>query len=667
MKKTGRGLGNGVCLLSCKILFACVLFSAVAQLYAAPPRLHVDGNKVKDPNGNIVVLRGVSMIDLGSQQQWYGGATALIDRITDLNDSNGDSPGWYTKVIRIPIFPPDGHTWPYEFNPNNLSDPNNETLYNLLRTVVDYCAEKNVYAVIDWHGIANTYDLNDQTCAFWQFMAPRFKDDTHVIYELFCEPINQVGTDAANWASVKSDMETWIGIIRASGADNLLLVGTPSYCQEIGPTATNPVSDANVVYTTHIYPLHWLSSSNQYYRDNISNAAAHHPVILGEWGFTSDMNYDDSSHYHIVIGTQTNYGRPIKEFVEGLGVGSIAWCASYNWGPPMFYSNWTLRVGEGEMGGFAKDWLFQASGAEQGIALTINKCNVTAGKTQYANDGDYNDMKDTFSASGTLALSPLTLSSVTHIDVNIISADGNSIFFETDPFNSTTDVKKNKYTHKYKIKKGNPTQGAITAMTIDFTKKTFAITVTNADLTGLACPLRLEITMGNYTLSGDVGETIVNGKKTIPTRLMRMYKDTLIVTKAKVKNSSKASADSLAVNGELAVEDFNASEPNLFEKDVVITWRSADDTNNQTFTITAGNFKIPKKGRLYKCSKVNPTITPVADVNTLVAASIDLDKCTFAVSIAKADINAVSGDVKFGLKFADFNEMDNNVNLAMGH
>ncbi len=90
-------------------------------------------------------------------------------------------------------------------------------------------------------------------------MAPRFANDSHVIFELFNEPINQVGSDAANWNSVKSDMETWIGIVRASAPDNLIFVGTPRWCQIIGPTATDPVSDVNVVYVSHIYPTHWLS------------------------------------------------------------------------------------------------------------------------------------------------------------------------------------------------------------------------------------------------------------------------------------------------------------------------------------------------------------------------------------------------------------------------
>lgn len=46
------------------------------------------------------------------------------------------------------------------------------------------------------------------------------------------------------------------------------------------------------------------------------------------------------------------------DFIEGLGIGNTAWVASYDWGPPMFWRDWTLRCGEGEMGCFVKDTLY---------------------------------------------------------------------------------------------------------------------------------------------------------------------------------------------------------------------------------------------------------------------------------------------------------------------
>jgi endoglucanase len=639
MDKTERTFGAGLTaeganLAFYKVIIACALLCVVTPLYAIPLRLHVDGNEVKDSNGNILILRGVALTDLGALEDWKGGALNAVDRITNPNDTQGNSPGWYTKIIRIVIIPPDSTT-PAGSRPHPFNADNND-LYNLLRTVVNYCAEKEVYVAIDWHYVAHTYDHVASTSEFWRYMAPRFKDDTHVIFELFNEPNNPGDSDAAMWTSVKNDMQTWIDIVRGYAPDNLIFVGTPSYCQIIGPTATDPVSDVNVVYISHIYPLHWLSSSHSYYVSTITAAAAAHPVIMGEWGFTSDMNYDDP--YHIVIGTRTNYGEPLKEFVEGIGIGSIAWCAGdLSWGSPMFYSNNTLRVGEGEMGGFAKDWLFEASGVEQTIDLTINRCKVNAGKTQG---------QDVFEASGTMASSPIGLSMVTQIDVNIVSlADGNTIYPESIAFDAGTDVVKNKYNYSHKIPKGQA--GAIASLKMDFTKKTFEIKTKNIDLTGLACPLQLNITIGNYTLSGNASESVVNGKKTlIPTRLMRTYDDTLVANKAKAKhNSVKASSDTLSVTGDIAVID---TDVNLCNEDVNFVWGA------QVFRVPQGRFSASKTGHLYKCSKV---VADINDGNTgFVTAQVDTDKATFTVSINGANAINTSGSIPFGISFADFNE-----------
>jgi len=137
-------------------------------------------------------------------------------------------------------------------------------------------------------------------------------------------------------------------------------------------------------------------------------------------------------------------------------------------------------------------------------------------------------------------------------------------------------------------------------------------------------------------------------------------KDTLIVPagKTKVKSSAKASSDSLSVTGEIAVQDINTTQPNLNNIPVVITWGDKNDANDvQTFTIPINSFKVPKTGHLYKLNKnVEPNVAPIAEPNAIVNGTIDLDKCTFALSITKADINTVSGDAKFGIAFGDFNE-----------
>ena len=257
-------------------------------------------------------------------------------------------------------------------------------------------------------------------------------------------------------------------------------------------------------------------------------------------------------------------------------------------------------------------------------SMIIKKCTVTAGKVQG---------QDTFFASGTLNSFPADLNDIDEIDVSITSpADDEVGYSESLDF----DVVKNKYT--YKIPSGQ-TEG-ITSLTLDFAKRTFAITAKNIDLTGLVCPLKLEFTLGSSILSGEADEDVVNGpKKLIPIRLMKTYADSLRISKAKAKHvTTKALSDSLSVSGEIAVEDVTSSNPATH--DVNVIWGA------QTFTIPSGSF-IPK-GHSYKCSKVAPV-----DSNGLMTATIDLDKCAYTVSLTKANLDAAS---EFGLRFADFNQ-----------
>ena len=263
--------------------------------------------------------------------------------------------------------------------------------------------------------------------------------------------------------------------------------------------------------------------------------------------------------------------------------------------------------------------------------MTVAKCAVKAGKIQG---------QDSFDASGMFAESLADLNGISAIDINIISlTDGNLIYEASIPF-SISQVVNNKFKYSYKLVSGQP--GAITSLTIDFTKKTFALKSKKIDLTGLACDLQLNMNLvDSYNLSGDANEAIVNKTRAIPVRLMRTYKDVLQAASAKARSSTTALADSFTVKGGIAVQDIN--DVNLAAEEVVITW------GEQTFTLPAGSF-IVKSGKSYKCSKA------VADEGGLITAAIDLDKCTFTITIKGVDLDVTSGTVGFGIGFTGFDE-----------
>jgi hypothetical protein len=151
--------------------------------------------------------------------------------------------------------------------------------------------------------------------------------------------------------------------------------------------------------------------------------------------------------------------------------------------------------------------------------------------------------------------------------------------------------------------------------------------------------------MGNYIMAGNADETVVNGpKQLIPTRLMRLYNDKVVVNKAKAKNGSKASSGTLSVTGDIAVRDTSV---NLCNEDVNFIW------GDQVFRVPQGGFTASKTGHLYKCSKA----AAAASGNTgFVTAQVDTDKATFTLSVNGANAIDTSGSILFGISFADFNE-----------
>ncbi|MBN2020512.1 MAG: carboxypeptidase regulatory-like domain-containing protein [Sedimentisphaerales bacterium] len=272
----------------------------------------------------------------------------------------------------------------------------------------------------------------------------------------------------------------------------------------------------------------------------------------------------------------------------------------------------------------------QADTDTQEIEMTITKCKVKAGKTQG---------QDSLDASGTFAESPPDFIGITSIDVNIISlTDGNEIYTESIAFDES-NVVNGRFKYTYKLVRGAP--GAITALTIDFTNKTFTIKSKNIDLTGLACNLQLNVTIGDYMLSGVADETIVNGaNKQIPIRLMRTYEDTLRIKSAKAKAGA---TDSFTVKGEIAVETVDSTD--LADEVMTLTW------GDQTFTIPAASFVQTSAARKsYKCSKIALSEGGIAN------GKFDLDKCTFNITVKNAALDVTTGAVEFGISFDTFNE-----------
>jgi aryl-phospho-beta-D-glucosidase BglC (GH1 family) len=318
------------------------------------PQLHVAGNLLKDSNGKTIILRGVSLIDIG--ELYYGGnqnasgITARIDKVL--------AAGMHPHVIRLPVYPrtvtngssPAYSRVPYPLGPNaptgrtQVALTPDQYLSSVLQPAVDYVTQKGMYVIIDYHQIDNTDDTTRQSAqdanAFWQFMADKFKDYSNVLYEAYNEPIDMQTT----WAAFKPRAQTWIDTIRAV-ASNVIIVPSMSYCQRPGDAADAPPSGSDLMYTAHVYPGNW----NTTFQAQLANAVAKVPVFMTEWG------YDLGSKQNPTGTSVTTWGADFRAVVDPTGASWTAWVTDASWAPKMFSDvNLTQLT---DFGTLTKAWL----------------------------------------------------------------------------------------------------------------------------------------------------------------------------------------------------------------------------------------------------------------------------------------------------------------------
>ena len=225
----------------------------------AVPAISVSGNKVLF-GGQVGSVSGMSMF--WSNTNW-GGEKYYNAQTVGWLKSN-----WNAKLVRAAMGVNDDGGY--------LTDAANKTR---LTTVVDAAIANDMYAIIDFHShVAHQYQA--QSIAFFQEMARKYGNTNNVIYEVFNEPLN-----THPWSStVKPYAIEVIKAIRAIDPDNLIIVGTPTWSQDVDIAANDPITGyANIAYTLHFYA--GTASHGQPLRDKATIALNKGiALFVTEWG-----------------------------------------------------------------------------------------------------------------------------------------------------------------------------------------------------------------------------------------------------------------------------------------------------------------------------------------------------------------------------------------------
>jgi chitodextrinase len=399
---------------------------AAAEGGIPTPWLHRDGNKIKDPQDRDVILRGVNIADpVRLSRNWRSkDAMEVFAKATDTGD------GWHTRVVRVPTQPQDissvnsglqmahGDDWgpllPGQFDETDL-----EAYFSgYIDPLVDAAEEAGVYVMLDYHrhfpifhqpqheddlgeyqcgnqsfpndigfcgergvlwnseaqadqldGYAEAYaqELHEELQSYWNFVAPRYADRSHVIYDVYNEP---TGPYAGDWGSptrVPHDgndeggedvdvtdpeakqywdlwvdrAQPWVDTVREHAPQNLVTIGSPRWSQYTYWAPTNEFEGDNICYTGHVYTHDSVRPLSEYYGEPAKEV----PVFFSEFGWAEGGGKDN---FDFLEGTADEYADEFEAFLDEYPVHPICWNFDHTW-EPAFFKHDTSQDGDWEM------------------------------------------------------------------------------------------------------------------------------------------------------------------------------------------------------------------------------------------------------------------------------------------------------------------------------
>jgi aryl-phospho-beta-D-glucosidase BglC (GH1 family) len=253
---------------------------AADAAHVAPPgspvaehgALSVEGSKILGEHGEPVSLAGVSFFwsTTGWAQEDYYTPETVAYFAED----------WDASLVRAAI---SGHG-----GGGYLTDPQG----NAARAyaVIEGALEQGVYVLVDWHS-HHAEREPEEAAEFFRDIATRYGEYPNLIYEIYNEPL-----DKTDWATtIKPYSQAMIAEIRAIDPDNLIVVGTQNWSQDVDKAAADPVEGDNLVYALHFYS----GSHKESLRVKAQAAVdAGLPIMVTEWGtvnYNGDGDVDEES------------------------------------------------------------------------------------------------------------------------------------------------------------------------------------------------------------------------------------------------------------------------------------------------------------------------------------------------------------------------------------
>jgi endoglucanase len=222
-------------------------------------QLAVVGTELRSEDGEPVQLKGVSSMWLNWESNGYAESAEALVWMRD---------HWGLEVIRAAMGVEESQA--YLVNPDRARGQ--------VTRIIENAIAAGVYVIVDWH-THHAEDYEAEALAFFDEMAQAYGEYPNVIWETYNEPL------AVDWSTtLKPYHEHVVAQIREHDPDNLVVLGTPRWSQDVDVAAADPVVGTNLLYTLHFYACTHRSSLRA---KGDAALAAGLPLFVTEWGATA--------------------------------------------------------------------------------------------------------------------------------------------------------------------------------------------------------------------------------------------------------------------------------------------------------------------------------------------------------------------------------------------
>jgi endoglucanase len=282
----------GLAILTAQLGYSAAADAAPATAPGSPLTVSVSGNHLVDASGTTVQLRGVSVsgLEFVAVQGWSaanpwgaqtGGATPNWDVMR----------AWKINSVRIPLNEASwlGYSCTDGAGMSRNPDPGHN-YREAVESAVRQATAAGLYVILDLHWTApggfcpmaqNPMPDAEHSISFWRSVAEAYEGHPNVMFELFNEPFFQWLSDGADpWAALRdggtftqfatagspnytqrvmwrsAGMQQLVDAVRSTGSRNIVLVGAPSWSQDLSRwlayKPSDPLNQLGAVW--HAYP-----------------------------------------------------------------------------------------------------------------------------------------------------------------------------------------------------------------------------------------------------------------------------------------------------------------------------------------------------------------------------------------------------------------------------